>query len=112
MVFGLNLTCFRGAFLGFSLTACGNEKCGFDTLFTMFAAHSHVRKLMKNKKNVVKIGDALWDSPGHAFELHFGGFWGPFGEPWGVTLGKKGVQRGIQKMMQKTGLRGKLENPG
>ena len=73
--------------------------------FIMFAAPSHVRKLMKNMKNVVKIGVALWDSPGHAFELHFGGFWGAFEEPWGVTLGKKGVQKGIQKMMQKTGLR-------
>ena len=63
-------------------------------------------------KNVDKIGDALWDSPGHAFELHFGVFWGRFGEPWGVTLGKKGVQKGIQKMMQKTGLRGTPGNLG
>ena len=77
----------------------------FRYIIIMFAAHSHVRKLMENMKEIVKIGDALWDSPGHAFELHFGGFGGSFGEPWGVTLGKKGVQKGIQKMMQKTGLR-------
>ena len=95
----MNLRCFWNAFFGFSLTACANEKSGFDKLFIMFAAHSHVRKLMRNIKNVVKIGDALWDSPGHAFELHFGGFWGPFREPWGVTLGKKGDRKGIQKMM-------------
>ena len=50
VVFGVNLRCFWSAFFGFSLTACANEKSGFDTLFTMFAAHSHVRKLMKNMK--------------------------------------------------------------
>ena len=83
---------FLECFFGFSLTACANEKSGFDMVFIAFAAHSHVRKVMKNMKNGVKIGDAFRDSPGHAFGLHFGAFWGPFGEPWGVTLGKKGVQ--------------------
>ena len=64
-----------------------------------------LENLWKIWKNVVRIGDALWDCPGHAFELHFEVFWGPFGRPWDVTLGKKGVQKGFQKMMQKTGLR-------
>ena len=50
MVFGVNLRCFWSVFFGFSLTACANGKSGFDTLFIMFAAHSHVRKLMKNMK--------------------------------------------------------------
>ena len=81
--------CFWNVFFGFSLTACANEKSGFDIVFIVFAAHSHVRKVMKNMKTCVNIGDAFWDSPGHAFELHFGAFWGPFGQPWSVTLGKK-----------------------
>ena len=92
MAFGVNLRCFWRVFFGFSLTACANEKSGFDIVFIVFAAHSHVRKVMKNIKNGVKIGDAVWDSPGYAFGFHFGGFWSPLGEPWGVTLGKKGVQ--------------------
>jgi len=47
VVFGVNLKCFWNAFLGFSLTACASEKSGFDMVFIVFAAHSHVRKFMK-----------------------------------------------------------------
>ena len=56
MVFGVNLRCFWSAFFGFSLTACANEKSGFDIVFIAFAAHSHVRKVMKNmQKNESKL---------------------------------------------------------
>ena len=46
VVFGVNLRCFWSVFFGFSLTDRASEKSGFD-MVTVFAAHSHVRKLMK-----------------------------------------------------------------
>ena len=84
MVFGVNLRCFWSAFFGFSLTACANEKCGFDTLFTMFAAHSHVRKLMKKCEKMVS-----------KLEVRFGTLrdtlLGSILKDFGVTLGSLGA---------------------
>ena len=98
MVFGVNLRCFWSVFFGFSLTACANEKCGFDTLFTMFAAHSHVRKLMKNMKKMLS-----------KLELRFGTLRGTLLssilERFGVPLGSLGAslweKRGSRKASKK-----------
>ena len=51
MVFGVNLRCFLSVFFGFALTSCASKESGFDMVFTVFAAHSHVRRIMKNVKN-------------------------------------------------------------
>ena len=89
VVFGVNLECFWSVFFGFSLTACGNEKCGFDTLFTMFAAHSHVRKLMKNMKKCCQNWRCAVGLSGARF---WASFWRVWGSLWGA-LGRHFVKK-------------------
>ena len=95
--------CFWNVFFGFSLTACANEKSGFDIVFIVFAAHSHVRKVMKNMKKMVST-----------LEMRFGTLRGTLlGSIWehfGVPLGSHGAS-----LWEKKGSRLKciwnLENP-
>ena len=90
MVLGVNLRYFWSDFFGFSLTACANEKSGFDTLFTMFAARSHVRKLMKNMKKCCQNWRCALGLSGARF---WAPFWRVLGSLWGALgrhFGKKG----------------------
>ena len=94
VVFGVNLMCFWSAFFGFSRTAYANEKCGFDTLFTMFAAHSHVRKSMKNIKKCCQNWRCALGLSGARF---WGPFWRVLGSLWGALGRHFGKKRGPER---------------
>ena len=112
VVFGVNLRCFWSVFFGFSLTACASEKSGFDMVFTVFAAHSHVRKLMKNVKKCRRIWRFVLGLSGARF---WAPFWSVLGSLWGALgrqFEKKGGPERHRKNDAKTGLRGDLRARG
>ena len=99
----MNLRCFWSAFLSFSLTACASEKSGFDMVFTVFAAHSHVRKLMKHMK---KCGQNSRCTLGLAEARFWAPFWRVLGSLWealGRHFRKKGGPERDRKNDAKNG---------
>ena len=109
MVFGVKLRCFWSVFFGFSLTACASEKSGFDMVFTVFAAHSHVRKVMKNVKKC---------SQNSRFALGLSGarFWAPFwsvlGSLWGALGRHFGKKWGSERRPKNGAKNGSARNLG
>ena len=106
MFFTVNLDVFGVLFFGFSLTACASEKSGFDMVFTVFAAHSHVRKFMKNVKNWSQNWKCTVELSGTRFWTPF---WRVLGSLWGA-LGrhfakKGGPERGPKNDQKKRTLR-------
>ena len=72
------------AFFGFALTSCASKESGFDMVFIVFAAHSHVKKI--NEKC-----EKMWSK----FEVRSGTLrgtlLGSILERFGVTLGSLGA---------------------
>ena len=72
------------------MTDRASEKSGFDMVFIVFAAHSHVRKLMKNVKKCRRNSKFVLGLSGARF---WAPFWSVFGSLWGALgrhFGKKG----------------------
>ena len=81
---------FLSAFFGFALTSCASKESGFDMVFTVFAAHSHVRKLMKNVKKCRRNSKFVLGLSGARF---LAPFWSVLGSLWGA-LGRQFEKKG------------------
>ena len=90
--------CFWSVFLGFSLTACGNEKSSFDTSFIMFAEHSHVRKLTKKyEKMLSQLEMPFGILQGTLLSSILEGFGVPLGSLGASLWEKRGSRKGSNK---------------
>ena len=103
---------FLQFFLRCSWTACASEKSGFDMVFTVFEAHSHVRTW---KKNMKKCGQNSTCTVGPAEARFWAPFWRVLGSLWGALgrhFRKKGGPERDRKNDAQNGSAANLEQFG